>query len=596
MPIVKQIKMSDSKLFNSMIDVDSKAFEAISLTIWSLESYVRFGYTFCVFDDGIITGVVAYMRIPNSFDVYLVSMAIDPKKQNKQHGSLLLERSLCILKEQNIETVYLHVDPLNLPAMHLYINKFSFEFISYHDNEYGLGEDRAYLGLVLKHFAGHYSYKTHDISLAKKQSELSRSLSIRLRQSYYKNIEVIEDIRTKPLYGIIADGMPTESLGPFPEFILPTHSCENSLLGFCSPCFFSKHPKTSLSDELVYESLITQTQHIIDNFDELVINFQQRESKCRLPNVDVTLCYACNGSFFSDRETHSHHREQALKMIANEIEKRDLKPIVYIETCSSDFNRLIENGELDELLPLLQKLNTVILFGFESVSDYTRNVLYNKNLKLESFEKSINICQQLGLGYGAFVYTGFYAMTDYEIIADVTSTLLYLRRLGAIPVLMFPNIQHYSLYHLLYKCKSYNLYDPRTALKIFQIMIKIFANTNNKYDKWLTGDLFGGPPTPPVNVFLNKERSTCDKCTELIRLSILKMKKNHESEQFFCSLNSIDECDCRLNYENCMDVQKKMRGSTSIIERAGVALAIAEKNLDEYIADHENTKKKRKKT
>ena len=193
--------------------------------------------------------------------------------------------------------------------------------------------------------------------------ERTKQINKVLRTSLYSRTEKLEDIRRVPFHGKLADGMPTESLGPFPEFILPTHPCPKTIAGFCSPCFFSKVPMSKRTKEEIYDSLIVQTQFIIDHFDEIVLNFQRREDPLR-NNWDVTFCYACNGSFFSNAETTSATRLQALKMLADEIEKRRLKPLVYLETCVDDYLNFIDSKEAEQIIPYLLKLNAVISFGF----------------------------------------------------------------------------------------------------------------------------------------------------------------------------------------------------------------------------------------
>lgn len=76
------------------------------------------------------------------------------------------------------------------------------------------------------------------ISIEKELIKQTQKINITLRQALFCTTNKLDDIRRIPFHGKMVDGMPTDSLGPFPEFILPTNICNRTLQGFCSPCFF----------------------------------------------------------------------------------------------------------------------------------------------------------------------------------------------------------------------------------------------------------------------------------------------------------------------------------------------------------------------
>lgn len=421
----------------------------------------------------------------------------------------------------------------------------------------------------------------------------TQAINRRLRMELFSITEKLVDIRRKPFFGQFVNGMATESLGPFPEFILPTHPCIRTLQGYCSPCFFSKVPISSQSNDDIYHSLIVQTQYIIDHFDEIVIGFQSREDSFK-DRWDVTFCYACNGSLFSDAETTQSIRKQAFQMLSDEIQKRNLRPLTYIETCVTDYLDFLSSSEFDAIFPLLKKLNAVISFGFESSSDITRNLIYLKNLSLKDFEKAIEINSELGLQSAAFLYSGFHSMTQNEIVEDVINSVTYLTDKKVMPIIMYPNLQEYTLPHLLYQAGRYNLIDPRTALRIFEETDSITKDViQNSRDYWLMGDLFGGPPAPPMNFFNNEHKISCDNCAETIRNILQRIRQTHDSTLLSKCKELISNCthDCEQKYNDMLKQEDIIYGKRDIFERISENIDFAE----QYCADYLDLMRKRKK-
>lgn len=422
---------------------------------------------------------------------------------------------------------------------------------------------------------------TNYYHLIKRTQDINR----KLRTELFNNTEKLEDIRRKPFFGNFVNGMATESLGPFPEFILPTHPCSRTLQGYCSPCFFSKVALSNRSREEIYDSLVVQTEYIIDHFDEIVIGFQSR-SDCLKNNWDVTFCYACNGSLFSNAETTQETRKKAFQMLADEIEKRNLRPLTYFETCVTDYLDFLAGDEFDTIFPLLKKLNAVIAFGFESSNEITRNLIYLKNLSLDDFEKAVKINSQLGLQSAAFLYAGFHSMTENEIVEDVVNSVKYLTNNKVMPIVMYPNLQEYTLPHLLYQAGRYNLIDPRTAIRIFEEMDFITKKVEqSSRDYWLMGDLFGGPPAPPMNFFNNAKKVSCNHCAETIRSTLQNIRQSHDSTLLFKCQELILDCehDCEKKYQHMLEQQDLTYEKKNILERISENIDFAEQYCDKYL-------------
>lgn len=217
-----------------------------------------------------------------------------------------------------------------------------------------------------------------------------------------------------------------------------------------------------------------------------------------------------------------------------------------------------------------------------------------KNLSLEDFEKAIEINSELGLQSAAFLYSGFHSMTQNEIVDDVINSVRYLADKKVMPIIMYPNLQEYTLPHLLYQAGRYNLIDPRTALRIFEETDSITKGIiQNSRDYWLMGDLFGGPPAPPMNFFNNKHKISCDNCAETIRNTLQKIRKSHDSTLLSKCKELIFNCthNCEQKYNDMLKQENIIYGKKDIFERISENIDFAE----QYYADYLDLMRKRKK-
>ena len=90
-----------------------------------------------------------------------------------------------------------------------------------------------------------------------------------LRSQYYKHGNVQSDCDCVPFGGSIR-----ESIGPFPEFIMKGRFCRRSLIGYCTPCFYSRLPEHDITDNDFDRGYLSQVDYILENFDDLVVKNQ----------------------------------------------------------------------------------------------------------------------------------------------------------------------------------------------------------------------------------------------------------------------------------------------------------------------------------
>ena len=414
----------------------------------------------------------------------------------------------------------------------------------------------------------------------------SRTVSKYLRKVHFQTNEKLVGTRKKPLLGFPCEGVVAGSLGPFPEFILPTFPCDKTLQGYCSPCFFSKVSISNASKDEIYRSFEEQTRYIIDNFDEQVVNCQLRMDEETKSLWDITLCFASNGSIFSNSETTRVGRYNAFKMLYDEVVGRNLRSLVYIETCADDYLEFLNSDELNDLLPMFNRLNIVVLCGFESVQEFTRDVLYTKSLKLTEFEEVVERNKSLGLQTGAFLYAGFHSMTQKEILADIVLSLCYLYALDAIPVVMIPKLHELTLTDLLYRYEKYNLIDPYTVLRIAKIITwmsnGIFSPL--KKDRWMMSDLIDDIPASSTTVFNNKRKVVCEDCAIKIRDGLQIVRSSADYLLLDKVEESVRSCNngCYERYLKKMEEDESNRKRISLYLKAELLLNFADRKKRQY--------------
>ena len=436
------------------------------------------------------------------------------------------------------------------------------------------------------------SYLENDMSVAEinKMVSMSMTMAREMREHYFRISRSLSQERGMPIFGRKKFGMPTSSLGPFPEFVISTFPCEKTMKGFCIPCFFSKVEMSEAEKQEVYGSFKKQIEFIIDNFDEYVIDYQCRTGYARETIKEVTFCLACNGSIFSNAECKKEDRIYAFHRLLDEVKRRKIKTKVYLETCVSDYSEFIKSGEYVELIDCLRALGTTILFGFESVDEFTREKIYIKSLNIRDFEATYDFNEANGIGTGVFLYTGYHAMVESEILIDFVKTLCYVTDKNILPVLMISNVQKYTIPYLLYKENKYSIMDPLTAWTLFKLVIW-FTRDKKRHgtDQWLTGDVYGGPPIPDINVFSNYRKISCEGCSNIVREGIQYIRRTLDYSKIREVDRAIRQCthNCREKYSKHLDCVDSKRVVHALDSRVNENIQYAKSNLSTYLFDED---------
>jgi radical SAM enzyme (TIGR01210 family) len=330
------------------------------------------------------------------------------------------------------------------------------------------------------------------------------------------------------------DGSEYDSIGAWPEYILHTKSCKKSTHGCCVPCGYSNIPSVVSNSKAYRRSLLSQITWIFSNFEENIIAKQ----RLRVSGLTNRVVIAPTGSLFSAHEIPHDVLREMLDCMCSYRNGHNLQ--VIFETHVEDFLRAADSGLLDSLVPHFNNLQSVFIFGFESKNDYTRNVLYGKGLRIEDFERAINVSKGFGFPSGAFVFVGNIGMRQADMIHDASQTLKYLRGLDVIPVVMFANIKQFTIPHFLYMYGQYKIVEPLTMHSVICELMKVFGD-EEKNLPWMIADPVGGPPDPEYHSFKDSV-FTCSDCSRLILEGIREVRQTYDFSDYVSHTKRVEKC------------------------------------------------------
>ena len=332
------------------------------------------------------------------------------------------------------------------------------------------------------------------------QQKRITNISLSLRKKYYS--ELLDDsCYFDSPHGI--DGNMSESIGAWPEFIFRGTFCRRTFKGYCSPCFYSQFPLERKETGDNYIKMVRkQFDYVIDNFEELVVKRQFGSLQQKELDAPITFVMTPTGSYFDDAEFPQELRIEMLYKLATLSKNYKMGFHLLIECHCKDWNKLDFNSEYTKYeIDLLKKLNTRVLFGFESANEYIRNVLYNKNLEMQEFTSAYKEVMNNGLETGIFIFAGLFSMNDALTYKDVCNSICFALDRNIAPVIMFQNVQQYTITDVLFQAKQINLIEPFTVMEIVLLLITEIEKRGMESMEWLIADPKGGPPVPEFNIF-----------------------------------------------------------------------------------------------
>lgn len=417
-----------------------------------------------------------------------------------------------------------------------------------------------------------------------KYSRYVGKITHELRNAYYRS-GTVEEKKEIPLEPSQLNAK--QGLGNFPAFYLQGQHCEKSDCGCCTNCFYSQFQYAEPNEKEIQ----AQCDYVIDNFERLVLSQQygtnEFEGQRKYPNSKpIFMTLSPTGSFFSEKEFPREIRVDFLKKLKQKSEelKRDI--ILHIEAHAIDVVKNQEYIKNSEEIEILKRLNTKCILGFESVDEWSRNVLYNKHLPLEVFEDAVRILQESGIETGAFVFSGLITHTDKEAKEDMLSSVKYLKEKGVFPVLMFANIQSWTLPDLLREGGKHQLQEPSTVLDTVYCALEILTDNGKKEPGYyLIPEPVEGPPYPDGNIFYDRTdiQGISEQASKEAHQILKKLRANRDIKEFVTDWNNFRKNNPEYKkYQVRIEEQESKKSGKE--ERVAKVLKFGVEHMEEYIS------------
>jgi ribosomal-protein-alanine N-acetyltransferase len=148
--MIELVQSVERELINRLVQLEKEAFGEGGMNAWHLVPLIRHGRVYIFRNDNAVLGAVQYMLDwDKPYKAYMVGVSTAQESRGQGIGSELLQSSFNALFKENITEVELTVDQNNLVAVKLYESKFGFLVTESRPNEYGEGEDRLVMKLLL---------------------------------------------------------------------------------------------------------------------------------------------------------------------------------------------------------------------------------------------------------------------------------------------------------------------------------------------------------------------------------------------------------------------------------------------------------------
>ena len=148
--VVESIEDPHHHLLEEMLELEWESFGEGGVDRWTMPYLVRHGKVFVILKENTVVGLAEIMRdFEEGNHVYLVGMLVRKEYRGQGVAAKLLRDLLDHLGSRGFKKLSLTVSPQNKTALSLYRDKFGFREVSYEQQEYGVGEDRIRMELVI---------------------------------------------------------------------------------------------------------------------------------------------------------------------------------------------------------------------------------------------------------------------------------------------------------------------------------------------------------------------------------------------------------------------------------------------------------------
>lgn len=156
--MIELVQTVEPHLVKRLVELETSAFGHGGMNEWHLVPLIRHGRVFVIRRKQEIVGLIQYMLDwEHPQKAYMVGVSTDKEWRGQGIGTKLLKESFSRLYQEHIEEIELTVDPDNVAAVTVYEKKLGFEVVELRKNEYGQGENRLVMKLLLANFRGNSS-------------------------------------------------------------------------------------------------------------------------------------------------------------------------------------------------------------------------------------------------------------------------------------------------------------------------------------------------------------------------------------------------------------------------------------------------------
>lgn len=113
-------------MLKQIADIDAQAFGSDGISVFNLAQFVRSGAVFCLVDGNTVVGEAVLLRNIHDAGAVIFGFAVDGSQQGKGIGTLLIEHLIRVASDAGIAYLELTVNPDNLSAKRLYLEKAGF--------------------------------------------------------------------------------------------------------------------------------------------------------------------------------------------------------------------------------------------------------------------------------------------------------------------------------------------------------------------------------------------------------------------------------------------------------------------------------------
>lgn len=138
----KIIDAQDRKIIDRLVEIEKEVFgENGGADYWLIMAFVRYGFLGIIMEGNEIISVAQYMQVFGKKELFLYGFLTREKFRKKGFGKKLLEICEERLRNMEIESIILTVDPENRAGIGLY-KSMGYINLGLEKDEYGAGVDR----------------------------------------------------------------------------------------------------------------------------------------------------------------------------------------------------------------------------------------------------------------------------------------------------------------------------------------------------------------------------------------------------------------------------------------------------------------------